>query len=145
MTIKNAKDMIEGYADRMLLNERHDCTVVSMAASLGMSYKAAHDLAKSHGRRPRQGMDPDRFRELMVTLIQRGKLNWLPIERIRTYYKSTDRYRKMKLSTFCKNNSKGTYILLVRGHVTTVKDGIVVDGVGQPNQYVKQGWMVMGV
>ena len=57
MRTSNVAEMIEGYSDdRYLMNEKNDCTVVALASALKISYKAAHKLAKKHGRENRKGM-----------------------------------------------------------------------------------------
>ena len=140
MRTSNVAEMIEGYSDdRYLMSEKNDCTVVALASALKMSYKAAHKLAKKHGREDRRGM---------ITHAYYSMLNKIPSLRpmsqseITTYYKSTGKLRANKLSTFIKRYPKGTYILSVRQHTVTVEDGVVLERGTPANWHVNKAWEV---
>ena len=44
----------------------------------------------------------------------------------RTYYRSTGKTRKKTIGTFIKESNPGTYLILVRGHMFTIKDGTII-------------------
>lgn len=140
----NLGKVISGYDDdRYLMNEKNDCTVVSLAAAFKMSYKAAHKLASEYGRQTGKGMLTPFFKDMYENLEREGKVRELTYEEITTYYPSTGMIRKNKLSTFITNNPKGTFVLMLRGHAITIEDGVVLQGFTPPNQYVKMGWKVV--
>ena len=137
--------VISGYDDdRYLLGEGgNDCTVVSLAAALKMSYTAAHKMAGKYGRETGRGMRTSFFKDMYSDLEKKGRVRELTREEMTTYYPSTGMIRQNKLSTFIKNNPIGTFVLMVRGHAITIEDGVVLQSFTPPNQYVKMGWKVM--
>ena len=141
----NLEKVISGYEDdRYLLGESgNDCTVVSLAAAFKMSYTAAHKMAGKYGRKTGRGMLTAYFKNMYKDLEKKGRVRALTGEEITTYYPSTGKVRKNKLSTFITNNPIGTFILLVRGHAITIEDGVILQGFTPTNQYVKMGWKVV--
>ena len=141
MRTANAAELIEGYSDdRYLMNEKNDCTVVALAAAFKMSYKAAHKLAKKHGRENRKGMITHAYYSMLNKM---SSLRAMTKEEITTYYKSTNKTRANKLSTFIKRYPKGTYILSVRSHTVTVEDGVVLERGTPANWHVSRAWKVV--
>lgn len=144
MKIKNSKDVIEGWADRMLLNEKCDCTVRSVATALQLPYIAAHFIASKFGRRSRQGMNGRDWYLMMSDFEVERIVKQLKPEEVQTYYPSTKKHRRMRLSTFIKSHSTGRYILDLRGHATSVVDGEVVEASKHiSDQYVLTAWKVL--
>lgn len=141
----NIGKVISGYDDdRYLLGEGgNDCTVVSLAAAFKMSYTAAHKMAGKYGRKTGRGMLTYQVQNMYKALEKKGRVRKLDKTEITTYYPSTGKTRSNKLSTFIKNNPIGTFMLLVRGHAITVKDGIVLQSFFPPNQHIKMGWKVV--
>jgi len=140
MRTSNVAEMIEGYSDdRYLMGERNDCTVVALASALKMSYKAAHKLAKKHGREDRRGMITHAYYSMLNKI---SSLRPMSQSEITTYYKSTGKLRANKLSTFIKRYPKGTYILSVRQHTVTVEDGVVLERGTPANWHVNKAWEV---
>jgi hypothetical protein len=141
----NLEKVISGYEDdRYLLGEGgNDCTVVSLAAAFKMSYTAAHMMAGNYGRKTGRGMLTAYFKNMYKDLERKGRVRALTGEEITTYYPSTGKVRKNKLSTFITNNPIGTFVLLVRGHAITIEDGVILQGFSPTNQYVKMGWKVV--
>ena len=136
--------VVSGYdEDRYLMGERRDCTVVSLAGALSLSYTAAHKMASKYGRKKGKGMLTYQVENMYKALEKEGRVRKLDKSEITTYYPSTRKTRANKLSTFIKNNPKGTFMLLVRGHAITVKDGIVLQSFLPPNQHIKMGWKVV--
>ena len=141
MRTSNVAEMIEGYSDdRYLMGEKNDCTVVALAAAFKMSYKAAHKLAQKHGRENRKGMFTYAFYSMLNKM---SSLRAMKKEEITTYYKSTDKIRANKLSTFIKRYPKGTYILSVRQHTVTVEDGVVLERGTPRNWHIEKAWEVV--
>jgi hypothetical protein len=60
--------------------------------------------------------------------------------------KGTTKKRKMTVGTFAKQYSKGTYILSIRGHAFTIKDGTVIGNQNDATRLraiVEQAWEVV--
>lgn len=142
MKIKNSKDVVAGYGDRFLMNEKNDCTVRSLAACLGLPYLRAHEMAKSYGRRARQGMNLRDWYWMMKELEEAGYVRKLKPKETKTYYPSTRKHRRMRLSSFTRRYSSGRYIIDARGHATSVIQGEVVDSGRPRDQYVQGAWEV---
>lgn len=143
MKIKNSKDVIEGWEDRTTMKEKCDCTVRALATALAIPYRAAHKLAELYGRKPKQGMNSWDWYRMLGELEQAEAIKMMPKNETQRYYKSTDRYRRMKLSTFTQVHNTGTYILDLRAHATSVVNGVVVESHGYAkDQYVLAAWKV---
>lgn len=122
--------------------EERDCAVRAVAAAFGLSYDEAHAFAaKQWGRRPRGGTSTN----AIVATMGRGTL----LGRRLTSLKPINEYQTAKglvkcqtqLGTFAKRHAQGTYFLLVRGHATVVKDGVILDG-WRPGSRVNYIWRV---
>ena len=141
MRTANAAELIEGYSDdRYLMNEKNDCTVCALALALKMSYKAAHKLAKKHGRENRRGMVTHAYYSMLNKI---SSLRAMSQSEITTYYKSTMKLRANKVSTFIKRYPKGTYILSVRQHTVTIEDGVVLERGIPANWHIQRAWKVV--
>lgn len=122
--------------------EKNDCTVRAMANAFNVCYDVAHDYAKLvFGRENRKGIRG--FAMLLgdvktVSFNQTsGQLDLFEqssnyrvkslseSQLINTSYK----HKKVKwtVKTFCAKHNRGTYIITVKGHALTVKDGIILD------------------
>lgn len=143
MKIKNSKNVVAGYGDRLLMNEKNDCTVRSLAACLGLPYLRAHEIAKSYGRKAGQGMHNADWYLLLKELEGAGKVRKLKPEEVETYYPSTRKHRRMRLSSFTRRYNSGRYIIDARSHATSVIEGEVVDAGRPRDQYVEGAWEVM--
>jgi hypothetical protein len=136
-----ASEVISNYKESVKAkNEKNDCFVRAVASASGSSYDAAHSYVKDvFGREDRQGTQAV---ELTMNTLE-GKLQefgqvkvtftTLPKEKITNRYKLygeiIDRQKTVK--SFIKDNSKGTYIVLVAGHAFTIEDGVLIDNRGE--------------
>lgn len=141
----NMGTVISGYEDdRYLLGESNsDCVVISLAGALALSYTAAHKVASKFGRQTGRGMRTFQVVKMYKELEEKGKVRKLDKSKITTFYSSTRMIRSNKLSTFIKNNPIGTFILLVKCHAITVKDGTVLQSFPPTNQHIRMGWKVV--
>jgi hypothetical protein len=116
--MKQYDDAIKVYKiGHKYYNDTNTCTVVTTAIAANVPYGRAFNLLKSFGRETGKGVpfaliDRQVFRELGFKLIKQGDFNT----------------RWGTVSTITKKlPSKGTFIAYVRGHVLTIRDGVVMD------------------
>ena len=127
---------IKGYAESQIAkSETNDCVVRAFASSFEMEYDEAHKtVATEFKRRPRKGT----FGFIMkMNLLAKNetKFNGKGVTKIShehdtmCYYvnvKGRKTLRNCTLNYFLKNYGQGSYIVVVRGHAFTVKDGAVI-------------------
>ena len=146
VSIKRAEEAIIGYTESALArSEDNDCVVRALAAATEVTYNEAHSfVAEKFGRKPKKGTF--NFNHTLDRLKREGKVlgktftkigdersKYLPGEdyiQPATYYMNNGVLvkRQMTFKTFVKQYPKGTYLLTVRGHAFSVKDGVVVGG-----------------
>jgi hypothetical protein len=127
---------IKGYAESQIAkSETNDCVVRAFASSFEMEYDEAHKIvATEFKRRPRKGTFG--FGTKMNLLAKNEtKFNGKGVTKIShehdtmCYYvnvKGRKTLRNCTLNYFLKNYGQGSYIVVVRGHAFTVKDGAVI-------------------
>ena len=93
-------------------NEKLDCVVRSIALGLNINYHHAHMITKDWGRK-------DRHKTYKMEQLFQFIKELIPLE-IHTNTNIT-------LSKFVNQYYKGTYIVYKKGHLFTVKDGVVYD------------------
>lgn len=118
---------ITGYAESALAkSERGDCVVRAIASSSGMSYDKAHAfVAEKFNRKFRKGTYF--FTSTMNRMAASGvKLNRKSIKPVDVSIKTKTGMTKMTVNKFAENFNKGSYVVVVKGHAFTIKDGKVV-------------------
>ena len=141
MDYKYSSEVINNYSNSIKArNEKNDCFVRAVASASGSSYDAAHTYVKEvFGRQDRQGTQAvgltmrtiegklQEFGQVKVKFEKLGK------ERITNTYKLYGEIvkRQKTVKSFIKDNSRGTYIVLVAGHAFTIKDGVLIDNRGE--------------
>ena len=124
---------IKGYQESELAqSETNDCMVRATAAAFDVHYDQAHAFCAQHFHRKfRKGsfgvyytfksMEADGLK-----VLRKKIKSIMPF----TYYKVSGEWvkRKMTVGTFAVKYSKGTYLILVKGHAFTIKDGEVAGG-----------------
>jgi len=122
---KSQVPLVKEYETRESLNEKNDCTVVSVAVGLKLTYKQAHDLLTEFGRLPRKGFLTSFFK---TKLSESGHIKILKQKEVKNYYESTQKWRRCRLSTFCRKFPKGSFIIHTRNHALNIIDGEIYDG-----------------
>jgi hypothetical protein len=118
---------ITGYADSKLAKtETRDCVVRAIASASGMSYDKAHSfVADKFGRKPRKGTYG--FIPGMNYMVTSGeKLNRKGVKKVDIITKTKTGMTTMTVNKFAENYTSGSYIVTVKGHAFTIKDGKVV-------------------
>jgi hypothetical protein len=137
----NTSDAIKGYSESIIAkNESNDCVVRAIASAFEIEYDRAHSFVKeTFFRKDRQGV---------YNFI--GGMNKISRERTRIgrktcnpvgtpsssgfyYYldyevkvKGQKTTRQMTVGTFIKKNPIGTFLVCVRRHAFTIKDGVII-------------------
>ena len=136
-----ASEVINSYKESAKAkNEKNDCFVRAVAAASGSSYDAAHSYVKEvFGRQDRQGTQfvTSTMKTIEGKLQEFGQVKVrfekLPKEKVVNTYKLygelIDRQKTVK--SFIKDNSRGTFIVLVANHAFTIKDGVLIDNQGE--------------
>jgi len=151
-----ASEAINSYKESVKAkNEKNDCFVRAVAAASGSSYDAADRYVKeTFKREDRQGTQfvDSTMLSLEGKLQEFGqvkvKFEKLPKEKIKNTYKLygelIDRQKTVK--SFIKDNSRGTFIVLVAKHAFTIKDGVLIDNQGEefrPTRKVQSAYRVI--
>lgn len=131
--------------------EWNDCAVRAVSAAFNVSYDYAHDFAKQQwSRKRRRGCNT----YLIINTMRKAEdpkigllgKNTKSVSALNEYTFKRGNIRgvtkcKSKLGTFAKKNSKGTYFVLVRGHATVIKDGVILDNYA-PGSIVRHAWKI---
>ena len=152
-------EAIIGYEQSELAkSERNDCVVRALASAYDLPYETAHSfVSKRFSRKNRQGTR--NFGLKMNTIGEKGEpINGKVLKIIGEKYtfgytlsykvkvKGCLEKRRMTVGTFTKQNQKGTYIMMVRGHAFTIKDGVVIGNQSDAKKLktvVIQAWQVI--
>jgi hypothetical protein len=68
--------------------------------------------------------------------------NWLPYVENVLKWKKLSGYNNMKVGEFAKEHLEGTYLISVRGHLTTVKNGKILDTWNCSFKAINKVWQV---
>ena len=138
---KNGYDVTLGSS--LAKNEKNDCAVRAFANAFNITYDTAHMFAATKfDRKPRKGV-----KGMFITLSKLGFATFdlfsntlfpetrtygiHPIARSKSGKVVNTKYTHKEVAhtvkTFCEQYNKGTYIVIVRKHALTIKDGIVID------------------
>ena len=127
-------ELTDGDRPSSYLNERNDCTVRALAVATGKGYAAAHQFMSRNGRKPGRGAQFARIlrankHEVLGTRLQ-------PISLVEAKGLRTAILRNPQLRT-------GTWILQMRAHVVTLKDGKLYDSFDSSRKVVRSAWRVL--
>ena len=98
-------------------NENNFCTVVAIATAFNWSAGKAHRLLAKHGRNHRKGPKCSGFTPALIEAAGKAGRS----------IEFTKEFDGVTINRFTKQNTKGTWVLLVRGHTLTVIDGVIQD------------------
>jgi len=141
--IKYSSKEIKGYnSSKIASSEKNDCFVRAMAAATDTDYDTSHEFVKkTFNRKPNKGTKNHEIVKAMAGFQEEGmnigtksfKVKVLPKSRITNTYKLYGELvdRKKTVKSFIKDNQKGTYIVGVSKHAFTLKDGVLIDNVGE--------------
>ena len=151
-----ASNEVKGYqTSEIAKNEKNDCFVRAVAAATGSHYDAAHSYIKEKfGREKGKGTELVALH--MMDLEEKGMnisgkefaVKVLPTQKITNSYKLYGEIvkRKKTVKSFIKDNPKGTFIVGVSKHAFTIKDGQLIDNVGEefrPTRKVESVFIIL--
>lgn len=157
-TYKYASKEIKGYSNSEIAkSEKNDCFVRAVAAATGVDYDTSHSFVKDQfGRKSKKGTENIMIKTQMMKFEEEGmkigdkefKVTVLPKKKITNQYKLYGEIvdRKKTVKSFIKSNPKGTFIVGVSKHAFTVKDGVLIDNVGEefrPTRKVDSAYKVI--
>ena len=126
----NSKELLK-KSSSIASGESKDCLVYAFASAFGLDYDTAHAEVKQRFKREdNNGVKYGYVGQgLQVGATCNGKTVTEVIDRPTLDYKVYGKVvpRSIRLSTFIAQKSKGTYIVLVRGHAISIRDGVMVD------------------
>lgn len=132
----SSREVIKGMSDSNIAkSENNDCVVRAFATAADMDYDSAHwFVKKTFKRKDRKGVY--RFESIMNIFSNcNEQVNGKNIKTITEEYNTMLYYvtvkgqkvlRSTTTSSFIKRYPVGTYIVVVRGHAFTIKDGVVI-------------------
>jgi len=137
----NTSEAIKGYDNSSIAkSETNDCVVRAIASAFDLEYDKAHKfVADTFGRKPRQGtfgFGPG-MNKIAEERTRIGRKCIKPVgKKIDSYHfhslsydvkvKGQKTSRQMTVGTFISKNPKGTYVVTVKRHAFTIKDGVVI-------------------
>ena len=150
---------IIGYEESELAKtEKSDCVVRALASAYDLPYEVAHKFVKERFKR-KDKRGTANFNSKMNTIGEKkepinGKVLNILGEKLSIGYTMSFKVKekgclvkkRMTVGRFSKQNPKGTYIMMVRGHAFTIKDGVVIGNVNDAKKlktYVLQAWQVI--
>jgi hypothetical protein len=137
----NTSEAIKGYdSSPIAKSETNDCVVRAIASAFDLEYDRAHKfVADTFGRKPRQGtfgfgpgmnkIAEDRTRigrkcvKPMGTKAEHSSFRSLSYD---VKVKGVKTSRQMTVGTFISKYPLGTYVVTVKRHAFTIKDGVVI-------------------
>ena len=136
----NSKDIIKS-TDKSS-SETNDCSVRAFTTALDVDYDAAHSYLKNvFKREDKKGCLKMDLTARKISLsgetqkIDNVEFNIevLPENKVTNTYKlhGEEIARKKTVKSFIKDFAEGIYLVLVSGHVFTVKNGLMIDNVGE--------------
>ena len=126
----NRTEGIIGYSESTIAkSETNDCFVRAVASAYEIPYDDAHTwVREKFGRKNRKGTMAVSCK--MATMSSLGQTfngkSIKPIDKLRSYDSVNMKMKRTTLNQFIKKYSTGTYILIVRGHAFTLKNGAVI-------------------
>lgn len=100
------------------MRESNDCTVRATSIALGKSYKDIHEAYAKHGRKPRKGVTVMTLHAVLMDLVG---------DNLKIVASDIVRPERKSLAKFIKDNPKGKYVIVRRGHAFAVIDGVAHD------------------
>jgi hypothetical protein len=95
--------------------QSNDCTVRAWAAANNIAYDEAYDYLKSFGRKSHKGIHFNNFAKSHDDIL------------IKFTFPAVKGQTRMNIEAFCKQYSKGKFIIKTAKHVLAVIDGVAYD------------------
>jgi len=137
----HCQSVIKGYSESSIAkNETNDCVVKSIASGFEIDYDRAHQIVKEQfNRKDKKGtfgfipkmnsMSESRERigrKCFQIMGKKSIYGYSYSLSYNTIVKGEIVKRQMTVGTFIKKHPKGTFIVCVKSHAFTIKDGVVI-------------------
>jgi hypothetical protein len=132
--------------------ETNDCMVYATAAAFDLDYDKAHQHVKHRfGRRDKKGTAMFSIINGMKEMVDlRESLNGKFVREIisqpykKYHLHGRDVNRKNRVSTFIKEHSQGTYLILTSRHALVAREGVMLDNVpgGSGKAFVNRAFKI---
>ena len=138
MDIKLKAQWVIGSKDSIIAaSEKKDCVVYAVASSFDLDYDTAHEKVRLLFDRPdKKGTKTSNIVGKMKDMADtRESINGKFVREVidqptKTYHVyGKDFKRKNRVSTFIKEHTQGTYLILTSNHALTIKDGVMIDNI----------------
>jgi hypothetical protein len=149
--VTNAKTLVAKYSI-IAQGERKDCMVYATASAFDLTYDQAHEVVKEKfGRENKKGTNTTAIVLTMNEMVgTRETINGKFIREVidqptKTYHLyGKDVARKNRVSTFIKEHSQGTYLILTGNHALVAKNGEMIDNItkGSGSRLIKRAYKV---
>ena len=151
----SSTEAIKGISDSIIAkSENNDCVVRAIATATDMDYDSAHKFTREKfNRKNKKGVY--RFANTINLLSKNNKqINGKSIEIISEEHntmlyfvtvKGVRVLRKTTTGSFIKKYPVGTYIVVVRGHAFTIKDGVVIGNLAdgkKMKKHINGAWKI---
>ena len=149
--VTNTKTLV-GKDSIIAKGESNDCMVYATAAAFDLDYDQAHQHVKHRfSRKDKHGANTLSIIKGIQEMIDlRENLNGKFVREIisqpykKYHLHGRDVNRKNRVTTFIKEHSQGTYLILTSRHALTIKDGEMIDNVpgGSGKAFVKRAFKI---
>ena len=149
--VTNAKTLVA--KDSIIAkSEDKDCMVYATASAFDLTYDEAYPIVKERFRRQdKRGTNTLRIINGMQDLVDtRESINGKFVREVleqpykKYHLHGRDINRKNRVTTFIKEHTQGTYLVLTSSHALTVKDGEMIDNIprGSGKAFVKRAFKI---
>jgi hypothetical protein len=151
----SSSNAIKGYTESQIAkSENNDCVVRAIASATDMDYDSAHEFVKETFKR-KNGKGTFGFIQGMNLMSKNNKqINGKDIQIISEEYntmlyfvvvKGVKKLRTTTTSSFVKKYSIGSYIVIVKGHAFTIKDGVIIGNIDdgkKMKKHIQAAWKI---
>jgi len=151
----SSSNAIKGYTESQIAkSENNDCVVRAIASATDMDYDSAHEFVKETFKR-KNGKGTFGFIQGMNLMSKNDKqINGKDIQIISEEYntmlyfvvvKGVKKLRTTTTSSFVKKYPIGSYIVIVKGHAFTIKDGVIIGNIDdgkKMKKHIQAAWKI---
>lgn len=141
-TITN--QVIKQGSSTQLNGDSNNCTVLALAATTGISYDEAFQIAQNQWkRRHKKGVRTSTLDSYFSLRLGAKKVDTKKVYHVKRDNK--DVVCKMTVGTFAKEYPTGNYYVLVSGHALAINNGQILDHANlllKPKRIVKYAWKI---
>jgi hypothetical protein len=151
----SSRDIIKGISDSIIAkSENNDCVVRAIATATDMDYDSAHKFTKEIFKRKNKKGTYGFVNTINLLSKNNEQINGKSVKIISEEYNTMLYYvtvkgrkvlRRTTTGSFIKRYPVGTYIVTVRRHAFTIKDGVVIGNLAdgkQMKKHINGAWKI---